>query len=104
MARTKEEILEPYYHQNKNGLEEWIEYSDVLYAMEVYHQEKLREELPIEVIEKLFLIRNALIERDIHEAYHQLYLINDPEMEKTSDEIWKDWENIVEMELKRKSK
>jgi hypothetical protein len=37
--RTKEEILDPYYKQNNNGLDEWVEYSDALKSMEIYAKE-----------------------------------------------------------------
>jgi hypothetical protein len=30
MKITLERLVEPYYRQNNNGLDEWVEYSDVL--------------------------------------------------------------------------
>jgi hypothetical protein len=30
MKITLEKLVEPYYRQNNNGLDEWVEYSDVL--------------------------------------------------------------------------
>ncbi|HRH57834.1 MAG TPA: hypothetical protein PLS10_09285 [Chitinophagales bacterium] len=41
---TKEQILAPFYKQNKGGLEEWIDYSDALDVMDIYAaQEKEKE-------------------------------------------------------------
>ena len=34
--------------------------------------------IPLDVVRKLFLARDALVADDLAEAYHQLYLIADP--------------------------
>ena len=33
---SAEEILQPYYKQNHNGFQEWVDYEDALKAMELY--------------------------------------------------------------------
>ena len=37
---TKQEILAPYYKQNKGGLNEWIDYSDALKAMDLFAKQQ----------------------------------------------------------------
>lgn len=48
-------------------------------------------ELPKDVVRKLLAIRNALLIKDLDEAYHVLYSIADPEFEST-----KPWELLEE--------
>lgn len=37
---TKQEILAPYYKQNKGGLNEWIDYSDALKSMDEWARQQ----------------------------------------------------------------
>jgi hypothetical protein len=37
---TKEDILAPFYKQNKNGLDEWVSYEDALSAMSEYGKQQ----------------------------------------------------------------
>jgi hypothetical protein len=55
------------------------------------HQARRTVECPVE---KLLAIRDALIKRDISEAYHQLYALADPEFKRLHP--WKEWENLAE--------
>jgi len=48
--------------------------------------------IPKEIIKELLLIRNALIEKDIDEAYYILYKLADPKFESLTP--WKEWEEI----------
>lgn len=46
-----------------------------------------------EIADKLLKIRDALIQNDYDEAYHWLYLIACPEMDKNAEEVWSALEN-----------
>lgn len=47
----------------------------------------------------LIALRDALVERDLNEAYHQLYTLADPSF--TSFTPWDDWENAITLPAKQ---
>jgi TPP-dependent pyruvate/acetoin dehydrogenase alpha subunit len=94
------ELIKLYRYRHQL-FEEW-EKTDSMIAFETFLLEKLyasqfKASEPIEkeqeIAVKLIAIRDALVKEDYSEAYHQLYLIADPEMEST--EPWKKLEDIA---------
>lgn len=41
--KSIQDIIQPYYKQNKGGLEEWVDYEDVLEVMKLAQLEVIRE-------------------------------------------------------------
>lgn len=48
-----------------------------------------------DVAKRLLGIKNALLHNDYNEAYHQLYMIASPNVDKHSDEVWEEMEQIA---------
>ena len=51
-----------------------------------------------ELAKKLLLIRDAIIQEDYDEAYHQLYSIASPNFDKDCDNVWKELEELASLE------
>jgi len=47
------------------------------------------------VAKGMLAVRDAIVERDIDEAYHQLYMICSPNFDKMSHEVWAELEAIA---------
>ena len=60
-------------------------------AAELYCLEE-KKRIAKQVIE----CRDALALGDANEAYHQLYLIASPNLDKQADEVWKELEQLTE--------
>ena len=57
-------------------------------------------ELTPDIARKILKIRDALVKNDIQEAYYWLYQIASPNLDKMSDEVWKELELIANKIIK----
>lgn len=51
-----------------------------------------------EIAKRILAARDALVKNDIDEAYHQIYLIASPNVDKDADQVWAGLEAIANSE------
>lgn len=83
-------------------LKKWQEYlADKKENLILLHDmlDKIEKELPTWYVprwiaQRVIAARDANVEKDYNEVYHQLYTIADPEFSKFADDTWKDLESL----------